>query len=108
MARTKSPFGLIEPPFYALAVRAGITFTLGGADADTEMRVLDRAGKPIPGLYAAGADAGGTYQGGYMGGLVLGLVQGRVAGARSAAYARAGATGAARATAGATAAARSA
>ena len=62
---------------------------MGGADANTEMCVIDRDGLPIPGLYAAGADAGGTYQAGYMGGLVLGLVQGRVAGAGAAAYAQA-------------------
>ena len=82
--RARSPFGLVEPPFRALAVRAGITFTLGGIDVDADLRVLDREGQPIPSLFAAGADAGGTYDGGYMGGLVLGLVQGRAAG-RSAA-----------------------
>jgi hypothetical protein len=82
--RTGSPFGLVEPPFRALAVRAGITFTLGGIDVDVGMRVLDRDGRPIRGLFAAGADAGGTYQGGYAGGLVLGLVQGRIAGAAAA------------------------
>ena len=88
IARTRSPFGLVEPPFRALAVRAGITFTLGGIDADAEHARPRSSGRPIPGLFAAGADAGGTYQGGYMGGLVLGLVQGRIAGAGSAAYAR--------------------
>jgi predicted oxidoreductase len=87
IARRGAPFGLIEPPFYALLVRAAITFTNGGAEADTQMRVIDRDGNPIPGLFAAGADAGGTYQSGYMGGLVLGLVQGRIAGAESAAFA---------------------
>jgi succinate dehydrogenase/fumarate reductase flavoprotein subunit len=86
--RRASPFGLVSPPFRALLVRAAITFTNGGADADTQMRVLDRDGVPIQGLYAAGADAGGTYQAGYMGGLVLGLVQGRIAGAEAASFAR--------------------
>lgn len=82
--RRGSPIGLVEPPFRALAVRPGITFTLGGIDVDRELRVLDQDGRPIPSLFAAGADAGGTYDRGYMGGLVLGLVQGRAAG-RSAA-----------------------
>ena len=86
--RGRSPFGLEEPPFRALEVRPGITFTLGGIDVDADLRVLDREGRPIPSLFAAGADAGGTYDGGYMGGLVLGLVQGRAAG-RSAARAAA-------------------
>jgi succinate dehydrogenase/fumarate reductase flavoprotein subunit len=78
--RRRAAFGLIEPPFRGLAVRPGITFTLGGIDVDADLRVLDGAGQPIRGLYAAGADAGGTYDGGYMGGLVLGLVQGRAVG----------------------------
>jgi succinate dehydrogenase/fumarate reductase flavoprotein subunit len=82
--RQGAPFGLEEPPFRALEVRPGITFTLGGIDVDADLRVLDRDGRPIPSLFAAGADAGGTYDRGYMGGLVLGLVQGRAAG-RSAA-----------------------
>ena len=85
--RRGSPFGLVEPPFRALAVRPGITFTLGGIDVDPDLRVLDDDGRPIPGLFAAGADAGGTYDRGYMGGLVLGLVQGRAAGRSAAAVA---------------------
>ena len=85
--RRRAAFGLEEPPFRALAVRPGITFTLGGIDVDSDLRVLDRGGQPIPELYAAGADAGGTYDRGYMGGLVLGLVQGRAAGRSAAAAA---------------------
>ncbi len=80
ISRRRGAFALEEPPFRALAVRAGITFTLGGIDVDSDLRVLGQGGQPIPGLYAAGADAGGTYDRGYMGGLVLGLVQGRAAG----------------------------
>jgi len=91
--RRRSPFGLEEPPFRGLAVRPGITFTLGGIDVDADLRVLDRNGRPIPSLFAAGADAGGTYDGGYMGGLVLGLVQGRISGRAAAGSARAGRSG---------------
>ena len=78
---------LAEPPFHALLVRPGVTFTLGGIEVDDDLRVLDAADRPIPGLFAAGADAGGTYDDGYMGGLVLGLVQGRIAGRAAAAWA---------------------
>lgn len=85
VARRGNRIAVVTPPFRALAVRAGITFTLGGIDTDAAMRVLDRDGEVIPGLFAAGADAGGTYQGGYMGGLVLGLVHGRIAGTGAAA-----------------------
>jgi predicted oxidoreductase len=82
--RVGAPFALVEPPFRAIEVRAGITFTLGGIAVDADLRVLDADDRPIPGLFAAGADAGGTYDAGYMGGLVLGLVQGRAAGALAA------------------------
>lgn len=90
--RRGSPFALVEPPFRAIEVRAGITFTLGGIAVDSDLRVLDHEQRPIPRLYAAGADAGGTYDAGYMGGLVLGLVQGRAAGAHAASEAAAAGT----------------
>lgn len=85
--RTRRQFGLIEPPFRALEVRPGITFTMGGIRVDADGGVRGPAGEPIRGLWAAGADAGGTYAGGYMGGLVLGLVQGRQAGQAAARFA---------------------
>ncbi len=65
------------PPFYALEVTPGITFTLGGIRINPDAQVLDRAGRPIPGLFAAGADAGGIHNEQYAGGLCLGLVFGR-------------------------------
>jgi succinate dehydrogenase/fumarate reductase flavoprotein subunit len=68
---------IITPPFYALAVTPGITFTLGGLRIDSNAQVLDRGARPIGGLYAAGADAGGIHNEQYAGGLCLGLVFGR-------------------------------
>ena len=56
-------------PFYALEVRAAITFTHGGLRVDADTHVLGLDGDPIPGLLAAGADAGGVHDGGYGGGL---------------------------------------
>jgi hypothetical protein len=41
--------------------------------------VLDQAGMPVEGLYAAGVDAGGWSTGGYASGLATALVLGRVA-----------------------------
>ncbi len=38
--------------------------------------MLDRDGAPVPGLFAAGADAGGLQDLRYVGGLALGLVFG--------------------------------
>jgi succinate dehydrogenase/fumarate reductase flavoprotein subunit len=60
---------LTKPPFYALEVRPAITFTHGGLRIDGGARVIGVGGEPIPGLLAAGADAGGVFDGGYGGGL---------------------------------------
>ncbi len=43
-----------QGPFYAVAIYPGDVGTAGGVVADEYARVLDTAGAPIPGLYAAG------------------------------------------------------
>jgi len=68
------------PPFFAVPVRAGITFTEGGVRVDTECRALDRDGRPIPGLFVAGVDAGNVSNVGYAGALSAALVTGLRAG----------------------------
>ena len=70
---------LVEPPFLAVRVYAAVTHTIGGLRIDDGARVLDADGAPIPGLYAAGADAGGIFTGGYGSGLAAALVYGRIA-----------------------------
>lgn len=67
---------LHSPPLYAVEVQPSITFTFGGLAVDADGRVLDRDNKPVPGLFAAGADAGGLQDYRYVGGLVLGIVFG--------------------------------
>ncbi|HVW48767.1 MAG TPA: FAD-binding protein [Solirubrobacterales bacterium] len=74
--RTVDARPLDEPPYYVIDVEPAITFTFGGARIDTEARILDQAGEPIPGLLAAGADAGGLYHRAYAGGLSPALVFG--------------------------------
>jgi succinate dehydrogenase/fumarate reductase flavoprotein subunit len=64
---------------YAVHVVAGITHTIGGVRIDASARVLDEEGEPIPGLLAAGVDAGGLSGGGYASGLAGALVFGRIA-----------------------------
>jgi len=70
------------PPYYGYAVRCGITFTFGGLHVDEHAQVLDTAGRPIRGLYAAGELVGGLFSGNYPGGsgLIAGAVYGRLAG----------------------------
>jgi hypothetical protein len=80
---------LAHGPFYAVECVAGITYPMGGLAVDPGMRVLDPAGEPVPGLYAAGADAGHVFEGVYGGGLAWALVSGIKAGS---AAARAGTT----------------
>ena len=68
-----------QPPFLALRLSAGITYTMGGIAIDEQCRVLNSEGKFIPGVYAAGAATGGVEGGprsGYVGGLAKALVFG--------------------------------
>ena len=75
---------LLEPPYFAVPVRVGVTFTEGGIRADLEGRALDRDGEPVPGLFVAGVDVGGISNVGYAGGLSAGLVNGLRAGIHAA------------------------
>jgi fumarate reductase flavoprotein subunit len=52
---------IIGPKFYAIRARTIFLGTLGGIRINHRMEVLDRKGNVIPGLYAAGYDAGGMY-----------------------------------------------
>jgi predicted oxidoreductase len=63
----------------SVLVRAAVTQTLGGVRVDEQARVLDEAGRPVDGLYAAGVDAGGISTGGWSSGLATALVLGRIA-----------------------------
>lgn len=76
-----------NPPFYAIPVTPGITFTMGGLRIDDCARVLDSGERAIPGLLAAGGSAGGLQgcdSGGYVGGLAPALVFGVIAGEQAA------------------------
>lgn len=63
-------------------------YTMGGLEIDPESRVIDKSGKPIPGLFAAGEVAGGVHGANRLGGSsLLGcVVFGRVSGDSAAAY----------------------
>lgn len=60
------------PPFMAIRITPGITYTMGGIEVDGAGRVLSNDGTPIRGLYAAGASTGGIEGGShnaYVGGI---------------------------------------
>lgn len=90
---------LLRPPFFALDISAANplfpcpAITLGGLRVDeTSGAVLDREGRSIPGLYAAGRAAVGIASNGYVSGLSLAdcLWSGRRAGAAVAANGKRG------------------
>jgi succinate dehydrogenase/fumarate reductase flavoprotein subunit len=70
---------LVDPPYYVIEIIPAITFTFSGLRIDEHARVLDEGATPIPGLLAAGADAGGIFNRGYAGGLAMALVFGLTA-----------------------------
>jgi fumarate reductase flavoprotein subunit len=70
-----------EPPFYAVLLAAGISYTMGGIAIDEAARVISREGAPMPGLFAAGSCTGGVeggplagYIGGYLKAVSLALI----------------------------------
>jgi succinate dehydrogenase/fumarate reductase flavoprotein subunit len=67
---------LVDPPYFVTEVIPAITMTFSGVLIDDRARALDPDGSPIPGLLAAGGDAGGTYFRAYAGGAATALVFG--------------------------------
>ena len=83
---------IAQAPYYAARIRAAIVCWTGtGLRIDRDARAIDRAGRPIQGLYAAGETTGGMFGECYAsGGASIGnaLVFGRIAGAHAATIAR--------------------
>ena len=81
---------LDTPPFVAIGITCGITFTYGGIRVDEQARVVREDEGTILGLFATGELAGGLYYTGYPGGagLMAGSVFGRLAGTGAAHHAR--------------------
>jgi tricarballylate dehydrogenase len=78
-----------RPPFYGLPLRPGITFTYRGVAVDETGRVLERSGRPLANVYAAGEImSGNILTKGYLGGLgmMIGSVFGKLAGTMAATH----------------------
>jgi tricarballylate dehydrogenase len=72
-----------KPPFYALPLRTGVTFTYMGVAVDDACRVLDRSGRTLENVYAAGEImSGNILTKGYLAGfgMTIGAVFGELAG----------------------------
>jgi len=82
------PFGAIDLSWDKAIYAA---FTLGGLATDTEARVLNPDGDPVPGLWAAGRTAASISSPGYSSGTSIGEAQifGRIAGRNAAQATRA-------------------
>jgi tricarballylate dehydrogenase len=83
---------LDTPPFYAYALKPGITFTYLGVKVNAQAAV-HFSGKPSSNLFAAGEIMAGNVLGkGYTAGvgMAIGTAFGRIAGARAAAVAMSG------------------
>ena len=66
MDQTRSDLSVA--PYYAVQISPGIHHTMGGVEVNTNSEVLDKDGKPIPGLYAAGEVTGGIHGANRLGG----------------------------------------
>ncbi|WP_314590786.1 flavocytochrome c [Paenibacillus terrigena] len=78
-------------PYYAIKIAPGIHYTMGGVKINTNTEVLNRDGKPIPGLYAAGELTGGLHGQNRIGGNSVAeiIIFGRQAGIKSAEFVQA-------------------
>ena len=73
------PKPIATPPFRAIPICAGITYTLGGVAVDGDSRVQHGDGGAIPGLFAVGSASGGMEGGpaaAYLGGLAKAVITG--------------------------------
>ncbi|KAL3480646.1 FAD binding domain-containing protein [Aspergillus californicus] len=87
LAKSNWAQDLDSPPYMAVRVTCGITFTFGGLKVIPETaQVVDLSAEPIPGLYCAGEMLGGLFYENYPGGsgLTSGAVFGRRAGTAAA------------------------
>jgi len=83
---TKNMVPIIEGPFYAIAQWPAIHHCMGGLRIDSQARVIDIWGRPIPKLYAAGEVCGGVHGSNRLGGNAIPdcIVFGRIAGINAA------------------------
>ena len=88
-AKSNWALPLDVPPYIAVPVTGGITFTFGGLKCDPDARVYDTRGQVMAGLYAAGETMGEIFYYNYPGAssVIRGAVYGRIAGRGAAARA---------------------
>ena len=80
--RPDMPSALDKAPYWAVKVQPAVHHTMGGLKINTKAQVLNKEGKAIPGLFAAGEVTGGVHGGNRLGGNAQAdiVVFGRIAG----------------------------
>nr|WP_280818233.1 FAD-binding protein [Paenibacillus etheri] len=82
---------LNSAPYYAIKIGPGIHYTMGGVKINSNTEVLNKNGKPIPGLFVAGEVTGGLHGQNQIGGNSVAeiLIFGYQAGIKSAEFVKA-------------------
>jgi fumarate reductase flavoprotein subunit len=88
--RPDIPRALRTPKYFAIAIKPGVHYTMGGLKINTDSHVLAKDGKPIAGFYAAGEVTGGVHGTNRLGGNSISetITFGRIAGANAAKQAK--------------------
>lgn len=84
--RTAFAAQLDKAPFYAIKLSPGVHHTMGGLKINANAEVLNKEGKPIKNLYAAGEVTGGVHGANRLGGNAVAdiIIFGRIAGENAA------------------------
>ena len=89
--REDLPRQLLKAKYYAIEIKPGIHFTMGGIRINGRAQVMSRQKQPIPGLFAAGEVTGGIHGQNRIGGnsMTTLFTFGPIAGRAAAAYVKA-------------------
>ena len=84
--RPDIPRPLRTAKYYAIEIKPGVHYTMGGLKINTDTQVIAKDGKPIPGFFAAGEGTGGVHGANRLGGNSISqtITYGRIAGANAA------------------------
>jgi fumarate reductase flavoprotein subunit len=88
--RPDLPRALRTAKYYAIEIKPGVHYTMGGLKINTDTQVMAKDGKPIAGFYAAGEVTGGVHGANRLGGNSISetITFGRIAGANAAKLAK--------------------
>lgn len=90
--RPDMPRALKTAKFYAIEVKPGVHYTMGGLKINSNAQVMGKNGKPMAGFFAAGEVTGGVHGGNRLGGNSISetVTFGRIAGDSAAKYVKTG------------------